>query len=94
MKIVDTTSEQQIKKNPFIAFKIVDKTLATQNKELYANDYVAYVNTNVDENPREMWGSKKQRSNTFYLQSKGSSIKHDVLHDVVVSFFFFEDKVE
>ena len=72
--------------NPFVAFKIVDKTLATDRKDLNMQNYLAYVNTNDDENPREKWGSKWQTENSFYLKSKGSSIKPDVLHDVVVSF--------
>ena len=95
MEIIDITSELPIQKNPFIAFKIVDKTLPTHNKLLYMffNPYLAYVNTNDDENPKEKWGSKRQIENSFYLKSKGSSIKPDVLHDVVVS-YLFNNKLE
>ena len=60
---------------------------------MFYNDYLAYVNTNDDENPKEKWGSKRQIENSFYLKSKGSSIKPDVLHDVVVS-YLFKDKLE
>ena len=88
LEIVETTSEQPIKKNPFIAFKIKDKTLATHRKAWYMVLYLAYVNTNDDENPNDRWGSKGQTEMEFYLKSKGSSIKPDVLHDVVVSFLF------
>ena len=86
LEIIETTREQPINKNLFIAFKIVDKTLATHKKDWYMKLYLAYVNTNDDENPREKWGSKWQTGMEFYLKSKGSSIKPDVLHDVVVSF--------
>ena len=60
---------------------------------MFYTDYLAYVNTNDDENPKEKWGSKRQIEKSFYLKSKGSSIKHDVLHDVVVS-CLFNDKLE
>ena len=60
---------------------------------MFYNDYLAYVNTNDDENPKEKWGSKRQIEKSFYLKSKGSSIKPDVLHDVVVS-YLFNDKLE
>ena len=60
---------------------------------MFYTDYLAYVNTNDDENPKEKWGSKRQIEKSFYLKSKGSSIKPDVLHDVVVS-CLFKDKLE
>ena len=60
---------------------------------MFYNDYLAYVNTNDDENPKEKWGSKRQIEKSFYLKSKGSSIKPDVLHDVVVS-YLFNNKLE
>ena len=88
MEIIDTTSEKPIRKNPFIAFKIVDKTLATDRKDLYTQNYLAYVNTNDDENLNDRWGSEWQTGMEFYLQSKGSSIKPNALHDVVVSFLY------
>ena len=55
------------------------------------NSYVAYVNTNDDENPNEIWGSKRQTENSFFLKSKGSSIKPGVPHDVVVSFHIVDN---
>ena len=88
MEIIDTTSEHPIRKNPFIAFKIVDKTLATDKNYSSVRKYGAYVNTKDDENPREKWGSNWRTETEFYLQSEGSSVKPDVLHDVVVSFLF------
>ena len=87
LEIIETRGKP-IKKNPFISFKIKDKTLATHRKAWYMVLYLAYVNTNDDENPNDRWGSKWQTEMEFYLKSKGSSIKPDVLHNVVVSFLF------
>ena len=51
----------------------------------------AYYLTNVNnEWPYKKWSIKKH-GNTFYLNSKGSSIKPGVPHDVVVSFHLVDD---
>merc|ERR1719427_164999 len=82
LEIIDITNEFPIKKNPFIAFKIVDKTLPHSSGN--TKKYTAYVNPNSDENPREKWGIIKTTDTSLYLQSIGSSIKSDVLHDVAI----------
>ena len=84
MEIIDITNEFPIKKNLFIAFKIVDKTLPHSSGN--TKKYTAYVNPNSDENPLENWGILQTTDTSLYLQSIGSSIKSDTLHDVVVSF--------
>ena len=90
------TSDLPIKKNPFIAFEIVDKTLPSTRKEWLKNSqyiyknifhkkYVAYVNPNNDEDAGDMWGTPPTTATSYTLSSTGSSIKPEALHDVVVS---------
>ena len=79
-----TTSDLPIKKNPFIAFEIVDRTII---HNVHKKKYVVYVNPNSDENSAERWGTRPTTATSFTLRSTGSSIKHDALHDVVVCLF-------
>ena len=88
--IIDITSELPIRKNPFIAFKTVDKTFATHNKNLYMAPNAYYLANVNNEWPYKKWSIQKH-GNTFYLKSKDSSIKPGVPHDIVVSFHLVDD---
>ena len=96
------TSDLPIKKDPFIVFEIIDKTLPNYinvgtiyyrnyERKSHINQkkkYVVYVNPNSDENPAEMWGIQPTTATSYTVTSRGkSSIKPDALHDVVVSLY-------
>ena len=52
---------------------------------MFNKKYVAYVIPNSDEDAGDMWGTPPTTATSYTLNSTGSSIKPDALHDVVVS---------
>ena len=84
-----TTGDYPIKKDPFIAFEIFDKTVPYYNGG-YMNPYrkywEAYVNPSA--NSLTKWGRQGIFGESFFLFSSSSdNIGSETLQNVTVSFF-------
>ena len=84
-----TTSYLPIKKNPFIAFEISDKTAKNdQNYRKDRKEYVAYVEPSIYVMSIANWGTQSTTGNSFTLRSTSSdNIEPETKHLVTVSLF-------